>query len=99
VIWWSGKDGRFPSFSERELMRVVSVVAVLLFATVSASRASRAATPADAEQTASETSVGEPTDHYEQRQVDGWTVLVNKRLFDEGQHAVCDRTLRLLDDH
>jgi len=39
----------------------------------------------------------EPADHYQSREVEGWTLLVNKRLLDEPHKSLCERTLRLLD--
>jgi hypothetical protein len=39
----------------------------------------------------------DPTADYEVRHVEGWDVLVNRRLLD--RRALCAQTLRLLDDH
>lgn len=41
----------------------------------------------------------DPTSDYKPRQIEGWRVLVNQRLDCDGQRALCDQTLRLLDDH
>lgn len=40
----------------------------------------------------------DPVDDYVERQVEGWRVLVNKRLLADEQQALCDRTMRILDD-
>jgi hypothetical protein len=40
----------------------------------------------------------DPTADYEVRHVEGWEVLVNRRL-GKGERELCDRTLRLLEDH
>ena len=41
----------------------------------------------------------DPVEQYAERQVEGWRVLVNKRLFAEENQGLCDRTLKLLGDH
>src|SRR4051812_13619829 len=41
----------------------------------------------------------EPTDHYRPREIDGWTVLVNKALLEKDCDDLRKRTLRLLEDH
>lgn len=40
----------------------------------------------------------DPTEQYEARRVEGWKVLVNKRLLAEEQRPLRDRTLRVLGD-
>lgn len=73
----------------------------LMIATVSMAlcppQRGRAASPES--KSAAEKVPWEPTDHYQPQQVEGWTVLVNKRLLDEEHEAVRSRTLRLLEDH
>src|SRR5262245_8374015 len=48
-------------------------------------------------------SIPKPTydtiDRYAEREIEGWRVLVNQRLLDKDHGALCDRTLKLLDDH
>jgi hypothetical protein len=46
---------------------------------------------------ADQTPAFDPTTDYEVRHVEGWEVLVNRRLLGKGE--LCDRTLRLLEDH
>ena len=41
----------------------------------------------------------DPTDNYVGQQIEGWRVLVNKRLLDREQQELCEKTLRLLGDH
>src|SRR5205085_8512728 len=41
----------------------------------------------------------DPVEQYAERQVEGWRVLVNKRLLQEESRELCDRTLKLLGDH
>jgi hypothetical protein len=41
----------------------------------------------------------DPVERYAERQVEGWRVLVNKRLLDKDNQELCDRTLKLLGDH
>ncbi len=38
-------------------------------------------------------------DQYAKQTLEGWTVLVSNRLHDDEHRALCERTLRLLDDH
>lgn len=40
----------------------------------------------------------DPTEQYEARRVEGWKLLVNKRLLVDEQHQLCDKTLRVLGD-
>jgi hypothetical protein len=41
----------------------------------------------------------DPTDRYVERHIEGWKVLVNKRLLREENRDLGDRALRLLEDH
>jgi hypothetical protein len=41
----------------------------------------------------------DPVEQYAERHVEGWRVLVNKRLLDKENRELCDRTLKLLSDH
>ena len=41
----------------------------------------------------------DPTDNYVEQQIEGWRVLVNKRLLVEEQQELREKTLKLLDDH
>jgi hypothetical protein len=41
----------------------------------------------------------DPVEQYAERQVEGWRVLVNKRLLQDENRELCDRTLKLLGDH
>ena len=41
----------------------------------------------------------DPTDHYVKQQVEGWDVLVNKRLHQKEHQELRDQTLKLLGDH
>jgi hypothetical protein len=72
------------------------IIAVALMAP-RLSQLGRAASPEP--KAAVEKAPWEPTDHYQPQQIEGWTVLVNKRLFDQEHDALRARTLRLLEDH
>jgi hypothetical protein len=41
----------------------------------------------------------DPIEQYEKRTIEGWQVLVNKRLLARDNQDLCERTLRLLEDH
>ena len=41
----------------------------------------------------------DPIEQYTERTVEGWRVLVNKRLLQDENRELCDRTLKLLGDH
>jgi hypothetical protein len=41
----------------------------------------------------------DPISRYEKRKVEGWDVLVNKRLLAREQQELCEQTLKLLGDH
>jgi hypothetical protein len=41
----------------------------------------------------------DPTDNYVEQQIEGWRVLVNKRLLEGEQQELREQTLRLLGDH
>jgi hypothetical protein len=41
----------------------------------------------------------DPAEQYEKRRIEGWEVLVNKRLLAKEQAELCDETLKLLGDH
>ncbi len=41
----------------------------------------------------------DPVEQYAGRQVEGWRVLINKRLLQPENRELCDRTLKLLGDH
>ncbi len=41
----------------------------------------------------------DPTDRYAPQTIEGWKVLVNRRLIDEAHRQIREKTLRLLEDH
>src|SRR5262249_56358198 len=41
----------------------------------------------------------DPASAYIKKRIEGWDVLVNKRLLDKDHQKLCGRTLKLLGDH
>jgi hypothetical protein len=41
----------------------------------------------------------DPVEQYIERKIEGWKVLVNRKLLDEGKGELADETLKLLGDH
>jgi len=41
----------------------------------------------------------EPIEHYVEKRIEGWKVLVHQALLTSDHHELCEQTLKLLDDH
>ncbi len=74
--------------------KLLMALIVSVFSFVPAARAVAAESkPADKKP------VWEPTEDYRSQEIEGWTVLVNKALFEKDAEDARKRTLRLLEDH